>query len=308
MKSASGGLISRLALTVQSFCYLCTITRKDGTVIRLNDSVNDVTVSSNTFLGAPGFSITSVTSASFGQASSADVEFPVSSGGPITPAALEAGYFDDAAVIIEMVDYLSTTDGTLNVFRGTIAQIEKTDQNSATVRLQGFSADLLELIVESYGPDCRAPYLGHPRCGFDVSSLTRTATVATVTNARNFTITVTEPLAVDGWFANGAVKFTSGANNGLSFDIRAWVGATKAVSLWFAPYGTVAVGDTMQIAPGCDFSASMCQSKFSNIINFQGFPFLPTKSQLQCGSTRSISDPVSGDVRPPVGSSVTVEC
>lgn len=305
MKSASAGLISRLALSVQSLCYLCTITRKDGGIVRLNDSVEDVVVSGNTFLGAPGFSITSVTSASFGQPASADMEFPIAASGPITPAELEAGYFDDAAVVVEMVDYLSTTDGTLKVFRGKVSQIEKTDQGRATVRLQGFSADLLELIVENYGPDCRAPYLGHSRCGFNVASLTRSATVASVIDARNFTITVTEPLAADGWFANGAVQFTSGANDGLAFDIRAWTGASKRVSLWFAPYGEVQVGDTLLIAPGCDFSASMCQSKFSNILNFQGFPFLPTASQLQCGGVRSIDET---EERPPVGSVIKVIC
>jgi uncharacterized phage protein (TIGR02218 family) len=305
MKSASAGLISRLALSVQSLCYLCTVTRKDGEVVRLNDSVEDVIVSGDTYIAAPGFSITSVTSASYGQPASADIDLPITSTGPITPAALEAGYFDEAAVLIEIVDYLSLTDGTLNIFRGKISQIEKTDQNQATVRLQGFSADLLELIVETYGPDCRAPYLGHSRCGFDVSTLTRTATVATVIDERNFTITVTEPLAVDGWFANGAVQFTSGTNDGLAFDIRAWTQSTALVSLWFAPYGVVEVGDTLNIAPGCDFTTTMCNAKFSNILNFQGFPFLPTDSQMVCG-TRSLDDP--GETRPPVGSTVTVIC
>jgi uncharacterized phage protein (TIGR02218 family) len=306
MKSVSVDFLARLYEPVQSFCYVCTVTRKDGEVVRLNDSVQDVVISGNTFLGAPGFSVTSVTSASYGQPASADIDFPITSTGPITPAELEAGYFDDAAVVIEMADYQFPAYGTLKVFRGKISQIEKTDQNRATVRLQGFSADLLELIVESYGPDCRAPYLGHSRCGFNVASLTRTATVASVIDARNFTITVTEPLAVDGWFANGAVQFTSGANNGLAFDIRAWTDATNRVSLWFAPYGTVQVGDTMDIAPGCDFSASMCQSKFSNILNFQGFPFLPTASQLQCGAARSID--AANEERPPVGSITVVDC
>lgn len=302
MKAASAGLISRLALSVQSLCYLCTVTRKDGEVVRLNDSVEDVIVSGNTFLGAPGFSITSVTSASYGQPASADIDLPITSTGPITPAELEAGYFDDAAVLVEMVDYLSLTDGTLNVFRGKVSQIEKTDQARATVRLQGFSADLLELIVETYGPDCRAPYLGHSRCGFNVASLTRTATVASVIDERNFTITVTEPLAVDDWFANGAVQFTSGANDNLAFDIRAWTQSTSLVSLWFAPYGTVQVGDTLNIAPGCDFTTTMCNAKFSNILNFQGFPFLPTASQMQCGGTRPLEDDTQ------VGGSITVVC
>lgn len=305
MKTASSGLIARLASSIQSFCYIATITRKDGAVVRINDSVLDVLYGANTYQGAPGFEVTSVTSASFGQASSADITFPVSADGPITGGDIEAGYFDDAAVIIEMIDYSATTDGTLNVFRGKVAQIEKTDTNRATVRLQGFSADLQELVVETYGPDCRAPYLGHSRCGFDVSTLTRTATVASVIDERNFTITVTEPLAVDGWFANGAVKFTSGANDGLAFDIRAWTEGTALVSLWFAPYGAVEVGDTLNIAPGCDFTRPMCNNKFGNILNYQGFPFLPTEAQLKCGAVRTMDD---GAERPPVGIIIKVDC
>lgn len=307
MKTASSGLAARFAESVLSLCYLCTITRKDGTVIRMTDGSDTITVGGNAFIAPFGLAITSVTSASFGQPASADIEFPLvelAAGGLFAPSEIEAGYFDDAAVVIEMVDYLFPEYGTLQVFRGKINQIEKTDQGRVTVRLQGFSADLLELVIETYGPDCRAPYLGHPRCGFDVSTLTRTATVASVIDERNFTITVTEPLAVDGWFANGAVKFTSGANNALAFDIRAWTQSTKLVSLWFAPYGAIEVGDTLEIAPGCDFTTTMCNAKFSNILNFQGFPFLPTASQLVCG-VRSITDSTD---RPPVGGTITVKC
>lgn len=308
MKAASSGLISRLAEPILSLCYLCTITRKDGQVFRFNDSAAGLTVGGNGFVEVFGFQVTSVTSASFGQAASADIDLPLvelADGGAFDPSELEAGYFDEAEVLVEMADYEHPDYGTMQVFRGKIEQIEKTDQKRATVRLQGFSADLLELIVETYGPDCRAPYLGHTRCGFDVSTLTRTATVASVIDARNFTITVTEPLAVDGWFANGAVKFTSGANDGLAFDIRDWTESTALVSLWFAPYGVVQVGDTLDIAPGCDFSTTMCNDKFNWILHYQGFPFLPTDNQLQCG-VRTVGG-TNGD-RPPTGTTVKVEC
>lgn len=303
MKAASAGFITRLELMEQSFCYLATITRRDGTIIRIADSVGDVTVAANVYLGDPGFEVTSVTSASFGTPSSADISVPLDAASPILAADLQAGYYDGAVVFIYQVDYLSTGDGVMNVFRGKIAQVEQIDEDSADLRLSGFAADLQQVIVETFGPDCRAPFLGHPRCGVDVPSLTHTATVATVTDARNFTITVTAPEAVDGWFADGAVEFTSGDNDGLAFDIRAWDQSSALVSLWLSPFGEVQVGDTLNIAPGCDKTATTCNGKFANTLHFQGFPFMPTASQLLC------ADPAEAwPERPPVGGTVISDC
>lgn len=303
MKAASAGMIADLALEEQSFCYIATITRKDGQVIRIADCVADVVVAAQTYYGNPGFDISAITSASYGVPSSADMSVGLDDAGPITSAELNGGYFDGAEITVDMPNYLTPANGVINVFRGKIAQVEQVDTYTADLRLSGFSSDLLEIIVETYGPDCRAPYLGHPRCGVDIASYTRTATVATVAaNGRDFTITVTEPLAVDGWFANGAVEFTSGDNDGLVFDIRAWTDATNLVSLWLPPFGEVQVGDTLNIAPGCDKTAATCFAKFNNILNFQGFPFMPAASELVC------DNPATAPPRPPPGGTQTVIC
>jgi len=39
----------------------------------------------------------------------------------------------------------------------------------------------------------------------------------------------------------------------------------------FAP----AEGDTFNVAFGCDHTQATCQSKFNNLINFRGFPYVP---------------------------------
>jgi uncharacterized phage protein (TIGR02218 family) len=37
-----------------------------------------------------------------------------------------------------------------------------------------------------------------------------------------------------------------------------------------------AVGDTFSIFPGCDKTMATCQNKYSNVVHFRGFPFIPT--------------------------------
>lgn len=109
----------------------------------------------------------------------------------------------------------------------------------------------------------------------------RSGVVATHTDDSDFTATLTESRAVDGWFANnGIIHFTSGENAGLSFHIRSWTQSTSRIQLWIAPRWPVAVGDTFEIMPGCNKTFPMCRDRFSNSINFRGEDKLPGQAFL----------------------------
>ncbi|RUW47295.1 DUF2163 domain-containing protein, partial [Mesorhizobium sp. M1A.F.Ca.ET.072.01.1.1] len=82
-------------------------------------------------------------------------------------------------------------------------------------------------------------------------SWVRSGTVATHTDDGDFTVTLTESRAVDGWFTNGVIKWTSGQNIGLYNQIRAWTRSMNRVQLWGAARWPVAVPDTFEIVPGC---------------------------------------------------------
>lgn len=114
------------------------------------------------------------------------------------------------------------------------------------------------------------------------------ATVTTVVDQQNFKISYTEPRALDGWFTNGEVTFLTGNNAGRSLEIKAWVNATALVTLFLPFQGTIQVGDTMTIYPGCDktnFGANGCKNKFNNIINRQAEDFVPGTAYLIQGPT-----------------------
>lgn len=85
---------------------------------------------------------------------------------------------------------------------------------------------------------------------------------------------ISDSTKTSGYYDNGQIVFTSGANAGL----------TKAVKQYFTPQFTFnsplpfgpSAGDTFIAYPGCDKMQATCTSKFSNLANFEGFPYVPT--------------------------------
>lgn len=108
----------------------------------------------------------------------------------------------------------------------------------------------------------------------------RSGVVATLTDDSDFTATLTESRAVDGWFTNGVIKWTSGANLGLYNQVRAWTQSSSRLQVWGSARWPVLVGDTFEIVPGCDKTFAMCKTRFSNSINFRGENLLPGVSFL----------------------------
>lgn len=301
MRSAAAGFITLLERDETTYTFICEITKRNGDIIRLSACVGDVIYDGDTFSGSPGFNVTTITSSAFGQPPTMDIDIPVTTDGPITPDDVTFGALDSAEVDIWMIDYSFPDDGRVSLFRGKVSTVEITDTGAAQFQLEGFASDLMELVVETYSTTCPAS-LGDSRCQKNLTAFTFNATVSAVTSRSRFNLTITAPGATDGWFANGALKFTSGANDGFAFDIRAWTQSGARVDLWLPTIADVQVGDTLQIVAGCDKLPATCRDKFSNIIHFQGFPFLPTSAQLECGEQAQTED------RPPVNTVTVVEC
>jgi hypothetical protein len=111
----------------------------------------------------------------------------------------------------------------------------------------------------------------------------------------SFSITIYWQLVKSGYFSDGIIKFTSGANNGLSMEVRAWDGTT--IYLFEGMPFDLQVGDTFLIEPGCNLTINDCANKFAlvpligggttasaanggNIVNFRGEPFIPGMDQI----------------------------
>lgn len=79
----------------------------------------------------------------------------------------------------------------------------------------------------------------------------------------------------DGWFTGGEVVW-----NGARRLIMAHVGNDMTVS---RPFSGLAAGDQVVAYAGCDHRRSTCLSKFNNISNFGGFPWIPKRNPFGGG-------------------------
>lgn len=103
---------------------------------------------------------------------------------------------------------------------------------------------------------------------------TRHGEVATVTNNRQFTVTIDESRAVDDWFNYGLLTWETGNNAGYSIEVKDWVQSTNTVTIYLPAIYDVQVGDKFRMYAGCNKSDAHCIGKFNNFINFRGEPFM----------------------------------
>jgi len=79
----------------------------------------------------------------------------------------------------------------------------------------------------------------------------------------------------DGHFAGGFIEWNSSA--GVS-DNRLITDHTSVTLVMAAPIIGLAVGDTVNLYPGCDHTLNTCNTKFSNHLNYGGCPYIPLKN------------------------------
>ena len=61
----------------------------------------------------------------------------------------------------------------------------------------------------------------------------------------------------------------------------------RTVELWEDLRAEVAVGDMLRLEAGCDKRLTTCQLKFSNVLNYRGFPGIPGEGWLMSVPRRS---------------------
>jgi len=111
-------------------------------------------------------------------------------------------------------------------------------------------------------------------------SFMRSAVITNITDQKTFNIAVDDARAVDDWFNNGALIFESGLNEATVSEIRSWDAATGEIKLFLPLPFTMYNGTKVRLYPGCDKRVATCVSRFDNILNFRGEPFVPGQDEL----------------------------
>lgn len=169
--------------------------------------------------------------------------------------------------------------------KGTLGQV-KMKNGVFTAEFRGLAHKLTTVVGATYGPICRATFgsglngidmNSHWKCMYNVTLVRETGSLASVTNARTL-VPASGLTTTADWFNDGFITFTSGVLEGESLEIKSWDGTTLGLFLDLPELP--AAGDTFNIEAGCDKTPATCQSKFSNIVNFQGENFIPGMDQL----------------------------
>ena len=127
-----------------------------------------------------------------------------------------------------------------------------------------------------YAAACDAT-LGDARCGVNLPALQVSGSVTSVTSRRQFADS-TKAQAAD-YFGAGVITWTAGLNTGLRMEVRDFSAASFTLSLPM-PFD-IAVGDSFTVVPGCRKRRTEdCSAKYSNVINFRGFPDVPLNDKV----------------------------
>lgn len=272
-------LYSHLASGSTTVCRAWTVRRRDGLVLGFTDHDRDLLVD-----GVSCRADTGMTARALQQTTGLSVDnseaFGALSAAAITEADLTAGRFDGAEVQAYLVNWAAPQDFLLQ-FRGSLGEISRAD-GSFKAELRGLTELLNRPHGMAYTPGCSA-VLGDGRCRFDLRQPGYFAEVAVNAADDGRIFTFHDFASFDErWFEGGRFTPISGAASGLVgvVKIDRQTGSERRIELWQSLRAPITAGDMVRIEAGCDKSATTCRVKYSNFLNFRGFPHIPGEDWL----------------------------
>jgi uncharacterized phage protein (TIGR02218 family) len=279
MRNVNPELQAELDGGAATLCRCWRVRRRDGLVLGFTDHDRTLTFEGTAFLAETGADAAMLQT---GTGLSVDSSQAI---GALSDAAikeddLRAGRFDGAEVDHWLVDWRRPERRVL-IFRGTLGEIRRTE-NVFEAELRGLTEALNLPVGRTIARTCDR-ILGDGKCRVDLSSPTysHSTSMASATPCGRLEL-VDGGNYADGWFAGGALMWTSGKNAGLQVTIKRdrRVQGRRAVTLALAPVLEARPGDGVRLTAGCDRRIDTCRDKFNNLVNFRGFPHIPGEDWL----------------------------
>lgn len=264
----------RLNTGVTTLAHCWKLTRRDGVVQGFTDHDDDLVVDEVTYRAGTGFTSSEAASRFDLSVDGAEIAGALSDDA-LNEGDLAAGRYDAASVETWLVDW---SDVSLRVLmaRSTLGEVKREGQ-AFSAELRGLADRLSQQSGRLFTVRCSAD-LGDARCRFDLvaAGLQGEGSVASIESASTI-ITADLDTFAEGVFSGGKLTWTSGANDGLSVEIKEHRTASghARLSLWQAMPEVIASGDSFTITAGCDKRFMTCRDRFSNAVNFRGFPHIP---------------------------------
>lgn len=269
MKTIPIALAAHIALGSTTLAWALKITRTDAEVFAFTSAADDVTLSSVIYSSAPGLDITGVV-INAGLAVDNLELTTLDDGTTFSRDDVLAGRWNNAAFQIARYNWASPSDGVDVVMVGTVGDA-RLHRGSISIELRGLQQYLQQPVGAVTSKTCRA-HLGDTLCTVDLGPFIVTGTLTGVTSRQ--VVTDSARAEATGYFDEGVLTWTGGANDGLSQKVKTF--ASGAITLALPMIGTPLIGDTYSMVAGCQKRlAEDCFTKFNNVLNFQGEPHLP---------------------------------
>jgi uncharacterized phage protein (TIGR02218 family) len=262
--------------------------RRDGVVMGFTDHDRDITFSGVTHMAATGL-----------EAADSESSLGLSVGGgeilgklnaaSLTESDIALGRYDGAGVETWLVDW---TDPSRRVLleAGSVGEIKRGEHGS-TAEVRSIAHQLDGDRGRLFQAQCAAE-LGDARCGVNLAlGSNRLNGVVTSTDGRSYVVAVAAGFA-DGSFTGGGFSFTTGANAGVTIEVKTHrvTGNQQGFTLWLPTGAAIVAGDRYTVTAGCDKQMATCRDRFNNLANFRGFPRMPGNDYV----LRHVSDGEAG--------------
>jgi uncharacterized phage protein (TIGR02218 family) len=284
--SGSDALLAHLEGGTTTVARCWAVTRRDGVTLGFTDHDLPLAFEGIAFAADAGLSARALQQGT-GLAVDNSEAVGALSHASIREEDIRAGRFDGAEVRCWLVNWRQVEERKL-LFRGAIGEI-RTGAGAFTAELRGLTEALNLPRGRLYQKPCGA-VLGDAACKVDLArpEFRAERAVLGVADNRVLDLGALDPYA-EGWFTRGALRVLSGAAEGLVAVVKEdrGAGGARRIELWSDLRARVEVGDAVEITAGCDRRAETCRVKFSNFINFRGFPHIPGEDWLISYPTRS---------------------
>lgn len=185
--------------------------------------------------------------------------------------AVRNGILDGAEIQRErafLTSWTAAPVGSVILFKGRVGSVDNVGRTSAEITV---NSDLVLLDIDMprnlYAPHCQH-VLFDSGC-----ALVKNSFGASGNAGAGSTNTVINWSAAAPAYAQGTLTFTSGANTGVTANVKA--ATSSALTLSYPLSSAPAAGDAFMVYQGCDHTKATCHSKFNNLANFRGFPYVP---------------------------------
>ncbi len=274
MRNVPEALLLHIKSGVTNLCRCWLLTRMDGVQMGFTDHDRVLSFDEVTFEPATGMDAAALQSSTGLSVDNSQAVGALSAVG-LTDDDIEQGFYDGAVVVQYLVNWQDVEQRVL-IFRGSMGEIKR-GSGAFETELRSLSEGLNQPIGRAYLRQCDAQ-LGDMRCRVDVSGpeFTGDGELKFAVGQRVLHVQGLDGFD-DGWFSQGQVAFVTGANAGAVRIIKMdqTKGLDRILEIWEDLHHPIALGDTVRVTAGCDKTKDICKDKFSNILNFRGFPQMP---------------------------------